>query len=71
MDELRWVSVPFRAGLVSSERLESKSSKLAAQGTGAELGVPAGGHPPAFLPLELHTSQCQNILDVLPSLYLT
>lgn len=67
--------VLFRAGFVSSEKLESKSSKLAAQGVGAGLGDPADAHLAAFLPLELHTplgqSQHQNMLEVLPSLHLT
>lgn len=42
----------FRAGFVFSRRWESKSSRLAAQGAGAELGGPP---PAAFLPPELHT----------------
>lgn len=74
MAGLRWVPVLFRAGFVSSERLESKSSNLAAQGAGAELGDPAGAHLAAFLPPELQTPlgqlQCQNMLEGLPSLHL-
>lgn len=71
MAGLKWVPMLFRAGFVSSERLESKSSKLAAQGTGVELGDPLSHLPP---PLELHTplgqSQHQNMLEALPNLCL-